>query len=79
MLTRLSRFALIAWLLLPLAGLAQQCDDAAGLTVYLVRHAERAEDGSDDPPLSPEGQARAQALRAVLDDVELAAIHTTQL
>ncbi len=49
------------------------------MTVYVVRHAERAEDGSSDPPLSREGQARAQALQSVLGEVALSAIHTTHL
>ena len=77
------RFALALGLLscLPLSLFAADrgCADPAGTTVYVVRHAERAEDGTGDPPLSPDGQARAQALRAALSDIPLAAVHTTQL
>ena len=61
------------------AAAARECPDPAGTTVYVVRHAERAEDGSSDPPLSREGLNRAQALRAALRDAPLDAIYTTQL
>lgn len=70
---------LLPWMLLSLPALAMNCSDPAGLTVYVVRHAERAEDGTSDPPLSTDGLARAQALREALSDVPLAAIHTTHL
>jgi broad specificity phosphatase PhoE len=46
--------------------------------VILVRHAERAAEPADDPPLSEAGQARAKALAAVLSDTRLDAIFTTQ-
>lgn len=45
--------------------------------VFLVRHAERAEDGTSDPPISEEGEARAGLLAEMLRDVELTRIHTT--
>lgn len=47
--------------------------------VFLVRHAERAEDGTSDPPISEAGEARARLLAEMLRDVELTRIHTTDL
>lgn len=47
-------------------------------TIVLVRHAERAEDGTNDPGLSPAGEARAQALADALRDARVSAIITSQ-
>lgn len=47
------------------------------VVVYLVRHAERAENGTDDPPLSLAGQIRVQQLLGMLADVDLTHVHTT--
>lgn len=44
--------------------------------VVLVRHAEAAAQPADDPGLTPEGTARAQALIGAVDGV--AAVYTTQ-
>ncbi|MGH7835026.1 MAG: histidine phosphatase family protein [Candidatus Binatia bacterium] len=46
--------------------------------VFLVRHAERFFEPADDPPLTPVGQARSQALAAALSDSGVTAIITTQ-
>ena len=51
--------------------------DAGITTVFLVRHAEKMDDGSDDPPLSPAGTERAQKLAYVLKDVALNAVYDT--
>ena len=45
--------------------------------VYVVRHAERAEDGTDDPPISPAGEERARTLGAMMRDARLTHVHTT--
>jgi probable phosphoglycerate mutase len=47
--------------------------------VYLVRHAERHEDGTNDPPLSEAGWQRAALLAETLRDAALTHIHTTDL
>ncbi|MEX2466182.1 MAG: histidine phosphatase family protein [Gemmatimonadota bacterium] len=46
--------------------------------VYLVRHAERAEDGTDDPPISQAGQARARLVAHLLADAGVERIHATR-
>lgn len=47
--------------------------------VFLVRHAERAEDGTSDPPISEDGVRRARLLAEMLADVGLTHVHTTDL
>jgi phosphohistidine phosphatase SixA len=46
-------------------------------TVYIVRHAEKADD-SKDAELSEAGRARAEALANVLRDSKISAIYTTE-
>ena len=55
---------------------------AAEPTVFLVRHAEKAEaTGGDtkDPELSPAGRARAEALALTLKDAGITSIYVTEL
>ena len=52
---------------------------ADAVVIYLVRHAERADDGTRDPPLSEDGRARVRALRHVLADAAITHVHTTDL
>jgi broad specificity phosphatase PhoE len=49
------------------------------ITVVIVRHAEKAATPADDPPLTAEGHARAQALLVAVRDAHVGAIITTQL
>ena len=58
----------------PRTVVAQQGE---GTVIYLVRHAETAPDGTQDPPLSGEGRARAARLAAMLGAAGLDAVHTT--
>jgi len=46
-------------------------------TIFLVRHAEKVKDGSDDPVLTPEGKARADELMYILKHVRLDVIYST--
>lgn len=79
--------ALVAVICLPRPALGDQTSPATSdqekesqtVVVYLVRHAEKSDDGTDDPPLSVAGRIRAEELRALLADGELTQIHTTDL
>jgi broad specificity phosphatase PhoE len=54
-------------------AIAQQ----GGRTIYLVRHAEKAEAPADDPALTPAGQKRAECLAQVLKDAGIKQIYVT--
>jgi phosphohistidine phosphatase SixA len=48
------------------------------ITVYLVRHAERADEPRQDPPLTERGTARSQELARMLANANIKAIFTSQ-
>jgi broad specificity phosphatase PhoE len=60
-----------------LAGPAVAHSQTPLRAVVIVRHGEKAESPKENPPLSPAGQARAQALLAALRDGGLTTIITT--
>lgn len=67
------------FMLLLLAGcqpaVAQQEE---GITTFiLVRHAEKAADGTKDPPLTQEGMQRARALASLFGEVPFDAVFST--
>ena len=83
---RLLLRAIAIALLLPASAPAQTGTPAsagvaaaqAGATlVVLVRHAEKAAEPAGDPPLTPAGQARAEALARVLADARIDVVITT--
>ena len=51
---------------------------AAQSTIFIVRHAEKAESGGTDPDLSEPGKARAESLANILKDAGITAIYTTE-
>jgi broad specificity phosphatase PhoE len=67
--------ALITALFFRSTGLSGQTDPA--ITVFIVRHAEKA-DQSSDPSLSPAGRDRARELTRVLKDARIGAVYVTQ-
>ena len=46
-------------------------------TIYFVRHAEKQDDGTEDPPLSPKGKERARNLARFLADREVDLVFST--
>ncbi len=55
-------------------------NNAQPTVVYLVRHAEKdiSNPSEQDPDLTPGGLARAEALRDLLEEQEIAALYTTK-
>jgi broad specificity phosphatase PhoE len=47
------------------------------IVVYLVRHAERGNDGTSDPPITPAGEDRARLLASMLRDAGVTHVHST--
>ena len=46
--------------------------------IILLRHAEKANDGTEDPPLLPEGYQRAEKLVSLFQDVAISKVYTTK-
>ena len=51
---------------------------AAQSTIFIVRHAEKATGGGNDPDLSRAGRARAKSLAGILKEVGITAIYATE-
>jgi len=58
--------------------LATVCTANAAPVIFIVRHAEKASSGGNDPDLSPEGQKRADALAHILKDSQITSVFVTQ-
>lgn len=59
------------------AGQTAQTVHSEPTVVYVLRHAERAEDGTNDPPISAAGEARARLLAHMLRDAGVERVHST--
>jgi broad specificity phosphatase PhoE len=57
------------------SGTAQEQD--LPTTFILVRHAEKADDGTDDPHLTFDGAVRAEELAYMLNHIQLSAVYST--
>jgi len=68
---------LIIVLLLSQLAFAQAANEPV-TTVFLIRHAERAEEPRQDPPLTEKGVARSEALARLLSTAGIKAIYTSQ-
>lgn len=66
--------AVVILFFLAVCGVRAQTDLT---TIILVRHAERAEDGSRDPDISDAGKVRAQALANLFSKTKIDAIYST--
>lgn len=68
-------------ILICLGSLIPKCsftDEKGSITtLLLVRHAEKVEDGSVNPPLTPAGAARADELAYIMKYIQLDAIYST--
>jgi broad specificity phosphatase PhoE len=63
--------------ILPILFLLAAAADAAPI-VFVVRHAEKASTGGNDPELSVAGQKRAEALARILKDSQITAVFVTE-
>ncbi|MGQ0763344.1 MAG: histidine phosphatase family protein [Acidobacteriota bacterium] len=62
----------------PATGAVLAQEDFKAMTVFLVRHAEKADAPREDPPLLETGTARAQLLARILGKSGIKAIYTSQ-
>ncbi len=56
---------------------SQTTDENAITKIIIVRHAEKADDGTKNPPLSDEGLQRAERLSSILSDLKIDLLYAT--
>lgn len=70
-------FVIVVCFGLMIPGYGSLINQDSVTTIFLVRHAEKVKDDSDDPILTPEGESRADELMYILKHVKLDAIYST--
>lgn len=70
-------FMALACAVLFVTGCNSLGEPDAETVIYLVRHAEKASDGTRNPPLTAEGAARAQALAQRLGTASIQSVYST--
>jgi len=71
------RLVLWSTLVLAVGALQPLAAQSDATVVFVVRHAERAEDGTNDPPISEAGWERARLLAEMLRDAGVTHIHSS--
>ena len=74
--TRLSRLLLL-FLAIAFLSPSPARGQQTSTVLFLVRHAEKAAEPADDPPLNEDGQRRSQELAELLVDANLQAIYSS--
>lgn len=69
---------LVIAVIAPILALFSLTASAECQQIVIVRHAEKAEDGTSDPPLSHAGAARAEQLARMLRGANVLALYATQ-
>ncbi len=69
--------SLLALCVLPGLGAREPDVEPAATTYILVRHAEKASDGTQDPPLTEAGRERAERLASMLRSMGVAGVYST--
>lgn len=70
-------FGLIIVLFFSTTVFSQTTDEDVVTKIIIVRHAEKADDGTKNPPLSDEGTLRAERLCTMLADVKVDQLYAT--
>lgn len=65
------------YIIIVLAILSASCFAQQPTTFILVRHAEKADDGTQDPDLAEVGKKRVQALLNILAETPITAVYST--
>ncbi|HLP64053.1 phosphoglycerate mutase family protein [Flavobacterium sp.] len=73
----MKKLHLLISLLFSLFSFAQSNTETTITKIIIVRHAEKADDGTKNPPLSAEGMLRAERLSTMLADLKIDKLYAT--